>query len=217
MGDGNSGVDGSGYRPSGYRPATFSVVAYDPAWPGLFADEAEQLREALGPAVLAIEHVGSTAVPGLAAKPIIDILAAIAPSADARWVKARLESIGYLHTPESSAPARIFRKGPADMALLRTHHLHLTDLDGHYWRRIIAFRDHLRRHSDDAVAYAELKRDLAARFADDRRSFTRGKHSSVASIEQRAGIGHGPCDTCGSVVAGTVRSGPGRPADDGGP
>lgn len=217
MGGGNSEVDSSGYRPSGYRPAKFSVVAYDPAWPGLFADEAQQLREALGPAVLAIEHVGSTAVPGLAAKPIIDILAAIAPTANARWVKTRLESIGYLHTPESSAPARIFRKGPADMAQLRTHHLHLSDLDGHYWRRIIAFRDHLRQHPDDAVAYAELKRDLSARFADDRPSFTRGKHVFVASIEQRAGIDHGPCDTCGSVVAATVRSGPGRSTNEDGP
>lgn len=186
----------NGSRPSSYRPARVSIVPYDSGWPDMFGREARRLRCALGSVLLQLEHVGSTAVPGLEAKPIIDILCAIESHADFDAIRARLEAIGYVHTPESSAPARIFRKGPADMGRLRTHHLHLTNLDGHYWRRIIAFRDHLRRHPHDAAAYAQLKRDLAGRFADDRHDYTVGKHAFVTGIEQRAGIDHGPCETC---------------------
>lgn len=176
-------------------------MPYDPAWPQRFADEARRLRQALGTALLGLEHIGSTAVPGLEAKPIIDILAATDPDADFDTIRRSLDTVGYLYTPKSSAPARIFRKGPADMDRLRTHHLHLTEPGGPYWRRILAFRDHLRRHPDDAAAYAELKGELAERFTDDRRSYVAGKHAFVTAIEYKAGIIHGRCEMCDATPA----------------
>lgn len=176
---------------SGYRPARVRLVDCDVGWPARYADEARLLTNTLGSYVLAIEHVGSTSVPGMGAKPTIDILAAVPIWDGFAVVVQRLAEIGYLYTPEAEVDdpgRRIFRKGPEDMGRLRTHHLHLTLVGSPYQQRIIAFRDHLRHHPDDAAAYARLKGELAATHADDSRGYTAGKHQFVTAIEHSAGI-----------------------------
>lgn len=174
-----------------YRHAPVRLGPYDPDWPARYAEEAELLRHTLGGSLIAIEHVGSTAVPDLAAKPVIDILAAVRSLDEFPEVMARLEGIGYVYTPESEADdpsRRVFRKGPPDPTRFRTHHLHVTEHGGYYWRRLIAFRDHLRSHPEDAAAYLALKQDLATRHAADPARYTREKRDFVREIEKKAGI-----------------------------
>ena len=184
-----------GTRPSGaaptFRHAAVRIVDYDSTWPTRYAEEAKLLAMTLGARLLCVEHVGSTSVPGMPAKPIIDILAAVAGYDDFPTVVRDLEKIGYLYTPESEADdpdRRVFRKGPDDMTRPRTHHLHVTEVGSHYWQRIVAFRDHLRRTPAAAAAYAELKQGLAAEYAREPRSYTAGKHEFVATVEHQAGV-----------------------------
>ncbi|MEU1685779.1 GrpB family protein [Micromonospora sp. NPDC005707] len=174
-----------------YRQAPVRLRPYDPDWPARYAEEAELLRHTLRGSLIAIEHVGSTAVPDLAAKPVIDILAAVPSLDEFPAVIAPLEGIGYVYTPESEADdpsRRVFRKGPQDPATFRTHHLHVTEHGGRYWRRLIAFRDHLRSHPEDVAAYLALKQGLAARHAGDPARYTREKRDFVREIERKAGI-----------------------------
>lgn len=166
------------------------VVEYDPEWPRLFAEEAALLRDVLGGDV-AVEHIGSTAVPGLPAKPVIDVMAGVRGWDDFGVMAQSLVEAGYRYTPEAEMDdpsRRVFRKGPADPRLLRTHHLHVTEVDGFYWRRMLAFRDRLRLHPDEAEGYVSLKRDLATRFENESRRYTAGKRDFVVEIERRAGV-----------------------------
>ncbi|MEU9741176.1 GrpB family protein [Micromonospora chersina] len=172
-----------------YRAARVQVQMYDPSWPERYAEEAELLTRALAGSLLAVEHVGSTAVPGLAAKPVIDILAAVQDFNEFPALVERLQKIGYTYTPESEADdpsRRVFRKGPEDLTRLRTHHLHVTEQGSDYWRRLVAFRDHLRANPEDAASYVTLKRELAARHAADPGRYTRDKRDFVREIERRA-------------------------------
>ncbi|MGW4153710.1 GrpB family protein [Micromonospora chersina] len=172
-----------------YRVARVQVQVYDPSWPERYAEEAELLRHTLADSLLAVEHVGSTAVPGLAAKPVIDILAAVRDFNGFPALVEHLQEIGYTYTPESEADdpsRRVFRKGPENLTRLRTHHLHVTERGSDYWRRLIAFRDHLRTHPEDAASYVSLKHDLAARHAADPGRYTRDKRDFLRDIEQRA-------------------------------
>ncbi|GAA5035877.1 GrpB family protein [Actinopolymorpha pittospori] len=175
------------HTASTFRHAAVRIVEYDPTWPTRYAEEATLLTETLGSRLLRVEHVGSTSVPGMPAKPIIDILAAVAGYDDFPTVVTDLEKIGYLYTPESESDdpdRRVFRKGPDDMTRLRTHHLHVTEAGSPYWQRIVAFRDHLRRTPEVATAYADLKKGLAAEHAREPRSYTAGKHDFVTTVER---------------------------------
>jgi GrpB-like predicted nucleotidyltransferase (UPF0157 family) len=127
---------------------------------------------------LAIEHTGSTAVPGLAAKPIIDILAGLRTE-DARPAAiAALEAAGYVHRGEQEIPGRdFFRRGDP-----RQFHVHLTAVGSAFWTDHLAFRDWLRAHPDSAAQYAELKLRLAARFPRDREAYIAGKTNFVADV-----------------------------------
>ena len=164
------------------------LLEYDPRWPLQFEEEKARILAAIRPAVVAIEHVGSTAVPGLAAKPIIDILIGVSGLDDDRACIASLAAIGfeYVAEYEQELPERrYFRKGPA---LARTHHLHMVEFGGPFWRRHLAFRDYLRAHPEEAQRYAALKRELAARFGVDREGYTNAKAAFVGEIESRAGF-----------------------------
>lgn len=133
------------------------VVDYDPAWPGMFAAEAARIRGVLGDAVVSLEHVGSTSVPGLCAKPIIDMQLAVPDSADEAAYVPALEAAGYVlrirepHWFEH----RVF-KGP-DVNI----NLHVFTVGCSEFARTQRFRDWLRAHGDDRDRYAALKRDLA--------------------------------------------------------
>ncbi len=139
------------------------IVPYDPAWPRRFEEERAVLAAAFAGSEAAIEHIGSTAVPGLAAKPVIDILIGLSTLDEAAHRRPALEQAGYEYVPEYERvipQRRYFRKprfGP------REFHLHCVLGDSDLWTRHVAFRDYLRAHPESAAAYEALKRHLAAR------------------------------------------------------
>lgn len=166
------------------------IVPYDPAWPGLFATEVKQLRGVLDPElVLGIEHFGSTAVPGLAAKPIIDILIAVRSLAQAKAAMVEpLRALGYVYWAENPKTDRMFFvKGMPPYGERRTHHVHVTEPGGEMWRRRLAFRDYLRADPVEAYRYETLKRELAARYPDDRERYTDAKTEFLEAVYGRMG------------------------------
>jgi GrpB-like predicted nucleotidyltransferase (UPF0157 family) len=164
------------------------IVDYDPRWPALFDEEAERLRAILDPSLITgLEHFGSTAVPGLSAKPIIDILIAVRSLADARasFVEA-LRHLDYIHWAENPKQDRMFFvKGMPPFGSKRSHHVHVTEVQGELWQRL-AFRDYLRAHPEDALAYGRLKKRLAAEHPADREAYTEAKSVYVESVMRKA-------------------------------
>jgi GrpB-like predicted nucleotidyltransferase (UPF0157 family) len=160
------------------------IVAYDPAWPVRAGEELRRLGEALGPVAVRLEHVGSTAVPGLAAKPILDLQLSVADiAARAAYVRP-LERLGYLFAPTPESPDYHFFGRPPDRP--RSHHVHVCEAGSEHEFRHIAVRDYLRAHPDQAASYAALKRELAARHPQDRLAYIAGKDPYVAALETRA-------------------------------
>jgi GrpB-like predicted nucleotidyltransferase (UPF0157 family) len=165
----------------GQQKRDLTVVAYRDAWPAEFQQEARRLRQALGDKALQIEHIGSTSVPGLAAKPIIDIAVAVASLAQARPLIPILEALGYEYKPLDTVPERLFfarEQGPE----FRTHHLNLSEPDSGFWKNKLAFRDYLQAHDDLAAEYVELKHQLAAEYARTGILPTDGKTAFVARV-----------------------------------
>jgi GrpB-like predicted nucleotidyltransferase (UPF0157 family) len=160
--------------------ARIEIVPYDAAWPALFHDEAALLGRALAPWVVGpIEHVGSTAVPGLAAKPVIDIMAGVRTLEDSRAAISAATDLGYCYSPYRSEREHFFCKpSPAH----RTHHLHLVPVGSPQWTRPLAFRDYLRTHADAAHEYQALKRRLAATHTLDREAYTEAKRAFIDRI-----------------------------------
>jgi GrpB-like predicted nucleotidyltransferase (UPF0157 family) len=157
------------------------VVNSDPAWPAQAAEEADRVREALG--ALAVEHIGSTAVPGLAAKPVLDLLAGLESLELGRDRLDAMAALGYEYLGEYGLPGRLFfRKGPER----RTHHVHAVELGGPQWRRHLAFRDFLRLHPDEAAHYAEAKLALAAAVNGDWDAYTERKTGLTSDLQARA-------------------------------
>jgi GrpB-like predicted nucleotidyltransferase (UPF0157 family)/predicted acetyltransferase len=169
------------------------VADYDAAWPRLFEEERAALAAALGGAAVAIEHVGSTAVPGLAAKPIVDILVGLRSYPAAAGEIAAVEAVGYVYRGELGIPGRqFFARGRP-----RTH-VHATLYQSDFWRSHLLFRDYLRASPEDAARYAALKRELAVRYREDRTGYTESKDSFVADVLARAsGSSHSPGKTGG--------------------
>ena len=157
------------------------VAPYDASWPAMFADEARRIGDALGALPLALEHMGSTAVPGLDAKPVLDVLAGYPPGADVATYVAALGRAGYVHRGEQGIPGReFFRRGEP-----RAYHLHLAVRDGTFWHDHLAFRDALRADPALRDAYAALKHELARRFPLDREAYTDGKTRFVRDVLAR--------------------------------
>ncbi len=164
------------------------IVPYDPHWTALFAAEAERLRAALAPnLIIALEHFGSTAIPGMAAKPIIDILIAVPSIAEARRsFVAPLERLGYMFWAENPKTDRMFLvKGMPPYGARRTHHIHIAEPATGPWLNF-PFRDYLISHPEDAQRYAQLKRDLALLHHDDREAYTEAKTTFVEDIMIKA-------------------------------
>ena len=161
----------------GLDRATVRVVPHHLAWAALFAEEAARLRSALGRAVTGMEHIGSTSVPGLAAKPILDFSASVLSLAGAVHLIPALERLGYQHKADPEIPERLyFVKGPPER---RTHHLSLAEPGSGFWREHQRFRDLLRADPALAAGYERLKHDLAARHPGDRLAYTTGKKSFI--------------------------------------
>ncbi|ONI86657.1 hypothetical protein ALI22I_23780 [Saccharothrix sp. ALI-22-I] len=158
------------------------LVDYDPAWPGLFEREAARIRAALGDVVVGLEHVGSTSVPGLAAKPIVDIVLTVADSADESSYLPALEAVGYvLQIREPEWHEHRMFKGPDTNVNLHVHSAGDSEPP-----RMVAFRDRLRVSEADRVLYERTKRELAARDWTYLQQYADAKADVVADIMTRA-------------------------------
>ena len=164
----------------GLLSGTVRVVPYNPEWATLFAAERERLEHVLAARdiSLVIEHTGSTAVRGLAAKPVLDILAGWASEEQRQPTINALQAAGYSYRGEEGIPERdFFRRGEP-----RQYHVHLARIDSRFWREHRAFRDYLRAHNDVAAAYGLLKHTLAERHPDDRAAYIEGKTAFVEGV-----------------------------------
>jgi GrpB-like predicted nucleotidyltransferase (UPF0157 family) len=159
------------------------IEAYDPNWPPRFEKERKQLEQAIGDQLSGgIHHVGSTAVPGLDAKPIIDILVGVKDLPGSRACFGDLQRLGYAYAPYRPDEMHWFCKPHPSR---RTHHLHLVPTDSPRFREELAFRDHLRSHPDAAAEYTALKRWLAVEFEQDREAYTAAKSAFIRACLQR--------------------------------
>jgi GrpB-like predicted nucleotidyltransferase (UPF0157 family) len=161
-----------------------TIADYDPAWPAMYQTERERICAEFGPALVDIEHVGSTSVPGLAAKPIIDIMPGVRTLADADRVVEGMRRLGYEYVPEfeeALPDRRYFRKGHPE----RKWHVHVVEAGSEFWRRHLAFRDYLRAHPDAAEEYAALKRQLAAQYPRAGAAYTDAKSQFILAIEEK--------------------------------
>lgn len=162
-----------------------NLLPHDPSWAMEFLNESNAVARALGGSIQAIHHIGSTAIPGIHAKPVIDMLgvAPDLPHLDA--FSPSLEHLGYEVLGEFGIPGRrYFRKNNARG--IRTHHLHIYQDGSPQIARHLAFRDYLAANPSDASDYQALKLSLAADFANDSRRYTRGKERLISEIDIRA-------------------------------
>jgi GrpB-like predicted nucleotidyltransferase (UPF0157 family) len=164
-------------------PHPVEIVAYDPAWPARFAELGRELRAGLGEVALRIDHIGSTAVPGLAAKPIIDIQISVADFEPLAAYRQPLERLGYVYRADNpERTKRYFREPPGR----RRTHVHVRRAGSFSEQWALLFRDYLRAHPDAAAEYAAVKRRLALRFRDDRRAYTDAKGPFLWEVIRRA-------------------------------
>jgi GrpB-like predicted nucleotidyltransferase (UPF0157 family) len=163
------------------------IVDYDARWPGEYEDAAGEIRAALAPWILEVAHIGSTAVPGLPAKPVIDMLVGVKELSATPDIVVALQDLDYEYVPalEVELPFRRYFRRWANGR--RTHQIHLVERSNtEWWDRHIAFRDWLRAHPDDRDRYAALKRSLAAAYRWDRLAYTDAKTEFVGSIVNRS-------------------------------
>ena len=160
----------------------FRVAPYDPAWPLEFAAEADRIASACRDLPVRVEHVGSTAIPGLSAKPIIDILIGVPPRATREAYIAAIRGLGYEHRGAFGIPGRnYFVRGSP-----RTHHIHLVNWSSALWRDHLLFRDWLRANESVATEYAVLKRELYAMYAENRERYTESKGPFIKAVLRQA-------------------------------
>lgn len=162
---------------------TVEIVEYDPSWPELYEQEAVAIRGALAGLNLQCFHIGSTAIPGMSAKAVIDILLAVESLNALSARESGLQGLGYSARGEFGIPGRrYYTKGQEE----RTHHLHAFEFGSPEVARHIRFRDFLRESSKDAEAYAALKIGLANQFRDDPHGYCDAKSAFIRSIDQMA-------------------------------
>ena len=162
------------------------VVPHDSKWSDLFEEAVQELTAVFGEDVVAAHHIGSTAIPGILAKPIIDVLLIVRDIDRIDSFNREMRRRGYLPQGEFGiAGRRFFIKGSE---IHRTHHIHVFE-EGHMAiNRHLVFRDYLRAHPDDAQAYSRLKDELAQRFPHDIDGYMAGKHDFIKEIERRAEV-----------------------------
>ena len=169
----------------GLEAGVVRLVEYDARWPTLFDAERQRILGQAGALALRLEHVGGTSIPGMCAKPVLDIAAGRPRGSAIQDHVEALERAGYEHLGERGVPGRAFfiRGVP------RAYHLHLVEEDGPHWRGYLAFRDHLRADAEAAHRFADLKRGLAARFSRDREAYMKAKSAHVEDVLRRARAG----------------------------
>lgn len=158
------------------------VCSYQEEWPLLFEKEAEKLQRVFRNELIAIHHIGSTSVPGLQAKPVIDMLPVVNDIQLVANYNQKMRELDYEPMGEYEIPGRrFFRKGGDK----RTHHIHIFQIGSDEITRHLAFRDYLRKHPEDKKRYGDLKMKLAQQFPDDMESYIKGKERLVKEIERK--------------------------------
>lgn len=154
------------------------ISQYDASWPRLYAQEASRIRAAMGRLLLDIQHVGSTSIPGMQAKPIIDIAIAVSSFEESVVCVPDVEALGYTYRGEYGIPRRhYFVKGNP-----RTHHLHIVENGSREWQTHLLFRNTLRADATLLRRYAELKQRLAREFSKDRQAYQDGKREFISEV-----------------------------------
>ena len=165
-------------------PRVVKLVPADPGWAERYAVEAARIALALGDVAVRIEHVDSTAVPGLAAKPVIDIQISVRSLEPMQAYRSGLERIGYIHRPDDESEHQFFHM---DLGGERTFNVHVCAAGGAWERRHLAFRDHLRKDPREAARYEAVKRGLASQFGHDVDAYADSKTPYIRSVEARIG------------------------------
>jgi len=165
---------------------SIKIVSYDPEWAEMYESERKFLYSLLGDYVQGtIEHVGSTSVVGMLAKPIIDIMVGIESLESTEGAIKLLSNNSYCHSPYKADVMHWFCKPSPDV---RTHHLHLVPFNSKLWLERIAFRDLLRSHFDVATQYADLKIELAHKYKNDREAYTQKKWPFIKKVLELSDI-----------------------------
>ena len=163
------------------------ILAYNPQWPAMYEAEKDRILQAIGDKIVAIEHVGSTAVPRLGAKPIIDVMAAVRHMSDSKDCVQPLRELGYEYFFYPEFPERcFFRDGSMGEG---PHHLHMTEFMSEFWEEKLLFRDYLRAHGGTAQEYYELKTKWAVEYGQDREkyeAYTEAKTLFIQSVLKKA-------------------------------
>jgi GrpB-like predicted nucleotidyltransferase (UPF0157 family) len=166
------------------RSREYRIAEPDPAWPRLFEAEAARIRDALGESAVRLDHIGSTSVPGLAAKAVIDIQVSLDSLEPRDAYVPALATLGYRHTGDPFRPDHeYFTK---DLEFGRAYQIHVCRTGSDWERRHLAFRDHLRSHPQEAAAYGQLKRKLAAEHPRDIMSYVDGKRAFISAVDVEA-------------------------------
>ncbi len=174
-----------------------TIVNYDLRWPALYEAERARLLAAVGQYITAIEHVGSTSVPGLGAKPVIDIMLGVESLADADLCIEPIVNLGYVYVPEYEDEIpnrRYFKKALADGT--HTHHIHLVETTSAFWEDHLLFRDYLRAHPETAWDYERVKRSLAPYF-NNGNDYANAKTDFILSVMEKARAWRTESDTNG--------------------
>ena len=165
-----------------YFGAGVRLAPYDPLWPMMFEAEAARIEDACAGLPIRLEHIGSTSVPGMSAKPVIDILAGRPPKSRPGAYIAAIRQLGYEHKGAAGVPGReYFTRGAP-----RSHHIHLVSWASTVWEEHLLFRDRLRADPAAALDYEAVKRDLAIAHADDRRAYTDAKGPFIRAVIREA-------------------------------
>lgn len=164
--------------PLGLQRGKVKLAPYHPEWIGLFQVEKEAIQGTFGDEVIGIEHIGSTAIPGMIAKPILDFMVAVNSLDGYERFTPKFEQLGYQFMRDNRDEQEhvLFIKGPEEK---RTHYLKLTTLDSDFWKEHILFRDYLINHPDRAEQYIELKQSLLEKHGGEREKYTKEKEDFI--------------------------------------
>lgn len=163
----------------GLKVGTVKLEKYNPKWKDMYLEEEKELKEMFGDLALAIEHIGSTSIEGLSAKPIIDIAVGVRHLSDFDKVKEKFMVEPYSVKEDSTEGEILVRKGNENN---RTHFIHVMEPDSKRYIESILFRDYLRKNIWALEKYEELKKDLAVKYADDRKKYTASKNEFINEI-----------------------------------
>lgn len=159
------------------------IVDYNPQWPHMYEQEKSRIQDAIGEYLIDIQHVGSTAIPGLSAKPIIDIMPVIRNISLVEQCVKPLEALDYLYKGELGIPGRHYFSKPIDSSQTgRLYHLHMVEKGHDQWAMYQLFREYMLLHPESVREYDTLKRELAIQYGSDRAAYTEAKAPFIESI-----------------------------------